>query len=199
MVTSDWISPGWLTRSLRGDGCASNLKNIMKKIVLLFSVLVTAAAFTIAAEKKESSKDKKASDATVTAEHKVVAPAEMQWVDAPPGVPPGAKMVVLDGDPGKRGQFTVRFQFPADYKILPHTHPTDEHITVISGKLNLGMGDKFDQSTSREMPANSFGVMPAGMVHFAWAGEPTVIQIHGTGPFKIRYVNPADDPRNAKK
>ena len=166
----------------------------MKKIVVLFSVIVvTAAAFVIAAAPKETSK------ATATAEHKIVAPAEMQWVDAPPGVPPGAKLAVLDGDPGKRGQFTVRFQFPANYKIMPHTHPTDEHITVISGKLNLGMGEKFDQTASREMLPNAFGVMPAGMVHFAWTGEPTIIQLHGTGPFKINYVNPADDPRKAAK
>ena len=41
--------------------------------------------------------------------------------------------------------------------------------------------------------------MPAGMMHFAWTSEPTIIQIHGTGPFEIKYVNPADDPRNKAK
>lgn len=168
--------------------------DIMKKIVVLFTLVAAISTWLIAKET-----DKSTAKPAATSEQKVVLAADMQWVDAPPGVPPGAKMVVLDGDPGKRGQFTVRFQFPANYKIMPHTHPTAEHITVISGKLNLGMGEKFDQSVSREMPADSFGVMPAGMVHFAWAGEPTIIQIHGTGPFKIKYVNPADDPRNAKK
>ena len=34
------------------------------------------------------------------------------------------------------------------------------------------------------------------MQHYAWTSEPTVIQIHGRGPFVINYVNPADDPRN---
>ena len=30
------------------------------------------------------------------------------------------------------------------------------------------------------------------------SGE-TVIQLHGFGPWKIEYLNPADDPRNAKR
>ncbi len=40
---------------------------------------------------------------------------------------------------------------------------------------------------------------PAGMKHTAWFEDGTVIQIHGTGPWQINYLNPADDPRNAKK
>jgi hypothetical protein len=36
------------------------------------------------------------------------------------------------------------------------------------------------------------------MNHYAWAKGKTVVQVHGTGPFAITYVNPADDPRNAK-
>ena len=42
-------------------------------------------------------------------------------------------------------------------------------------------------------------VMPAGMKHYAWTTTETIIQVHGKGPFVINYVNPADDPRNAKK
>lgn len=176
----------------------------MKKIVLLFSVIVTAAAFVIAAEPKESSKsaDKETSKTTATkatAEHKMLAASDLKWADAPPGLPPGAKMAVLDGDPNKKGSFTVRLQAPAGYKIPAHTHPKAERVTVISGTLNLGMGDKLDEAATQAMEPGSFAVLPSGMTHFVANKGETIVQIHSEGPFEIKYVNPADDPRNAKK
>lgn len=107
-------------------------------------------------------------------------------------------MAVLDGDPTKKGSFTVRMQAPAGYKIPPHTHPTAEHITVISGTFNVGAGDKFDEANGKELAAGGYVVMPPGMKHYAWSAGETIIQIHGMGPFQIKYVNAADDPRNAK-
>jgi hypothetical protein len=41
--------------------------------------------------------------------------------------------------------------------------------------------------------------MPAGQNHFAFTKTPTVVLLHGIGPVEFKYVNPADDPRNAKK
>jgi quercetin dioxygenase-like cupin family protein len=35
------------------------------------------------------------------------------------------------------------------YKIPPHTHPTAENLTVISGTFNIGTGDKFDEAAGR--------------------------------------------------
>ena len=61
------------------------------------------------------------------------------------------------------------------------------------------MGDKFDQAATQEMPAGTFGFWPAGMKHFAWAKGETVLQLHGIAPWKIEYVNPADDPRKPKE
>jgi anti-sigma factor ChrR (cupin superfamily) len=171
----------------------------MKKIVVLFSIILAAAAVLIAAEPKESAKTKETSKATATIEHKIFAPSDLKWADAPPGLPPGAKMAVLDGDPGKKGSFTVRLQTQDGYKIPPHTHPSTERVTVISGVLHLGMGDKFDQAGTREMSAGGFAVLPNGMSHFVWTTGETVVQIHSEGPFEIKYVNPADDPRNGKK
>ncbi len=163
----------------------------MKRLVVFVSVV--AASMLFAAEKKETGKG------AVASEHKILAPAELTWGDAPQGLPAGAKMAVLDGDPTKRGSFTVRLQSPAGYKISPHTHPTAERVTVISGTFHLGMGDKFDESAGREMGPGSFAVLPAGMKHFAWSSADSIVQIHSEGPFQIKYVNPADDPRNAKK
>ena len=106
---------------------------------------------------------------------------------------------MLEGDSTKEGPFVMRIRFPDGFRIPPHWHPKVERVTVISGTLNLGMGEKFDQSATREMPAGTYGFWPAGMRHFAWVRGQTVVQLHGTGPWIFTYVNPADDPRNAKK
>jgi hypothetical protein len=70
---------------------------------------------------------------------------------------------------------------------------------VISGQFNIGMGDKFDSVKGTPMPPGTFGTWAPGMKHFVWATGETVIQLHGNGPWVIEYVEPADDPRTAKK
>ena len=175
----------------------------MKKIVaaILVTALCAFLSFAFAAEQKESPKKpgEETSKTVASTEHKLLAPSDLQWGDGPPALPPGAKLVVLAGDPKKAGLFTIRLQFPDGYKIPAHTHPAAEHVTVISGTLNLGMGEKLDEAGARELPAGGFAVMPAGMKHFGFARGETVVQVHAMGPFEIKYVNPADDPRNAKK
>ncbi len=125
--------------------------------------------------------------------------ASIEWKPGPAAIPPGAKMAVLEGDPTEEGPFVVRFQFPAGYHIAPHTHPKTERVTVISGALYLSTGESLDRASAKKLSAGSFGFWPAGMKHAAWSDEETVIQLHGIGPWQINYVNPADDPRNAKK
>lgn len=126
-------------------------------------------------------------------------PSNIQWKDAPASLPPGAKIAVLEGDPSKEGPFVFRARLPDGYRIPPHTHPKVERITVISGTFNVGMGDRVDHSKAQAMPAGTYGYWPAGMKHFVFAKGETVIQFHGEGPWSIEYVNPADDPRNAKR
>jgi len=126
-------------------------------------------------------------------------PGEIKWQKGPASVPPGAEFALLEGDPTKEGPFTMRIRLPDGYKIPPHVHPATEHVTVISGMFNLGMGDKFDQNATQPMPAGTFGFWPAGMKHFVWIKGETVVQFHGMGPWKIEYLNPADDPRKTKE
>lgn len=125
-------------------------------------------------------------------------PADIKWKDGPGSLSAGAKFAVLEGDPAKEGPFVMRLWFPDGFKIAPHWHPKVERITVISGTFNLGMGDTFDASKTREMPAGTFGHWAADMRHFAWTKGETVLQLHGVGPWTITYVNPADDPRVKK-
>jgi hypothetical protein len=46
------------------------------------------------------------------------------------------------------------------------------------------------------LPAGSYSMMPKEMRHFVWAEGETIVQLHGIGPFKTIWVNPADDPSN---
>jgi quercetin dioxygenase-like cupin family protein len=167
----------------------------MKKIALILILPLSLSLVAIAAQKKEKTR----STSAAAEEHVIVAATDLKWVDGPPGLPPGAKMAVLNGDPGKKGSFTLRLQMPAGYKIPPHTHPTTERVTVISGAVHLGMGDKFDEAAGKELTAGGFAVLPAGMKHFAWASGEAIVQINSEGPFEIKYVNPSDDPRNTKQ
>ena len=134
-----------------------------------------------------------------TADHGLFTPGEIKWMDAPSALPPGAKLAVLEGNPFEKGLYTMRLQMPDGYKIPPHWHSRVEHVTVISGTFNLGMGDKFDEKAGTVMSIGTFGFLPPQMKHFAWATGETIIQLHGVGPWEIHYVNPSDDPRNIKK
>jgi quercetin dioxygenase-like cupin family protein len=126
------------------------------------------------------------------------APA-LKWGPAPAVFPAGAKMAVLSGDPGKAALFTVRLDMPNGYTIAPHFHPTDEHITVISGTFRVGMGDKVDAAHLMTLPAGSFVTAGATQHHYAVARGRTVVQVHAMGPFSLTYVNPADDPSRKGK
>jgi mannose-6-phosphate isomerase-like protein (cupin superfamily) len=117
------------------------------------------------------------------------------WGPGPAGLPPGAKAAVMAGNPGAEGPFTLRAWLPAGYKVMPHWHGNDEHVTVISGTLSVGMGDSFDKAKATALKAGGFVSMPAKMHHWAATDGDTVIQIQSMGPFSITYVNPADDPR----
>ena len=155
----------------------------------LFAAALAISSLAFALDEKPMAK----------AEHVMFTGPDLKWGDAPPSLPAGAKFAVLEGDPGKEGFFTIRLQMPAGYKIAAHTHPTDEHVTVISGTCTFGMGPKHDDATAKELAAGGYVVMPAGMQHFAGSKSGCVVQVSSTGPFQVTYVNPADDPRTAKK
>jgi quercetin dioxygenase-like cupin family protein len=127
--------------------------------------------------------------------HTVIAPGALQWGPGPPALPKGAQIAVLSGNPGEPGPYVLRARIPAGYVIKPHWHPTDENLTVLSGEIKAGMGDTIDEKSMETMTAGSFARMPATMRHYVVATADTVLQVHGTGPFTLTYVNPADDPR----
>jgi len=126
-------------------------------------------------------------------------PDQVKWAPAPPFLPPGAQLAVLEGDPmAATGDFTIRLKMPDGYKVPPHTHPHRENVTVISGTLKVGMGDIFDASKMMSFGAGSFAYLDPSMHHYAGASGETVIQIHGESPAKFIWINPADDPSMKK-
>jgi len=129
----------------------------------------------------------------------LLAPADIKWVDAPPALPPGSQVAIIQGDPKQAGPFTMRAKLPANYKVPPHFHPDTETVTVLSGTFNVSMGDTFDASKTKAMSAGSFVALPGKSPHFVYTKEETVIQVNAMGPWTLTYVNPADDPRNSKK
>ena len=128
-----------------------------------------------------------------------VNPKDIKWGPAPPSIPKGAKIAVLQGDPGKAGPFVIRLMVPPGYKIPPHWHTQDESLTVISGSFYFGTGDKVDTSKAPTITAGAFHFLSGKDHHYLVAKTPSVIQINGNGPFDVTYINPDDDPQKAKK
>lgn len=131
---------------------------------------------------------------TQTGTHIMVSPADLKWADVP-SLPPGAKIAVIEGPPSAAVPFTFRLKFPANYKIPAHWHPAIEHVTVISGVINLGLGDKLDEAKTTPLSIGSVAIMHPKTNHFGWTKEETIVQVHGVGPWDLTYVNAADDPR----
>jgi quercetin dioxygenase-like cupin family protein len=119
-------------------------------------------------------------------------PADVKWVDHPAF--PGVKLAILHGNPAQPGPFVVRLLFPANYQVPPHFHPNDENVTVISGRVNIGFGDRIDRSKAQRYASGEFVRVPATQRHYAWTTDDTVIQSHGAGPTSVTWVNPADKP-----
>ena len=126
--------------------------------------------------------------------HSMVTPDQLQWKDVPAlGV--GVKLALIEGPMNEAVPFIVRIKFPAGTKIPAHWHPAIEHVTVMSGTLNIGVGDKFDESQVMRFPPGSVTIMQPKTTHFGFFNDETILQVHGVGPWEVNYVNPADDPR----
>jgi quercetin dioxygenase-like cupin family protein len=160
------------------------MKHRSADIVVLFACVVGAAGILIAASPRAAEP------------HHTVVPADaVEWGQAPPSLPPGARAAILLGNPAKEGPFVLRLKFPAGFVVPPHRHSKDELVTVISGRFAVAAGEKLDRS-AKPLAAGSFVHLPAGMPHYAWADGETIVQINGVGPFDVKYVDPKDDPRN---
>ena len=93
------------------------------------------------------------------------------------------------GDSGQGSTWIDRVKIPRGVRILAHSHPQDELVTVIEGTWYLGEGAKFESANLKAYPAGSFIVIPAGVPHFVAAKEGiVVVQLNGIGRFQTNYL-----------
>ena len=108
-----------------------------------------------------------------------VTPEEMSWV----AQPNGNAQAVIAGNPRETGLYMYRTRFPANFRNRPHFHPDQRIVTVVSGTLYVGYGDKADESQMKALPAGSVFTEPPRQPHYVWAKEgEVVIQVTGYGP-----------------
>lgn len=115
----------------------------------------------------------------------------LSWTDlVAPGFPPGAKRAILHGNPASTGDYVMRLRFPDGYQVPVHWHSKAEHVTVVSGIFNIGMGGTADPNLLRTYNPGDFAYMPARAAHFATTRGETIVQLHGLGPFQLNLGTP---------
>ena len=102
---------------------------------------------------------------------------------------PASEIQGLEGNPLEGGPFTIRLALPSGSSIPMHSHPWPTRMTVLSGKLALGL----DQG---ELVAGGFWACPADFWQSLSAREESVVQISGEGAWAITYLKPNEDPRS---
>jgi anti-sigma factor ChrR (cupin superfamily) len=174
----------------------------MKRIQIGTAIALTAAWLGAGCQPSETKSEQAPAAETAESEHFTKLPDQIAWLNPPSQagfLPPGVQIALLEGgSPLDKGPFTFRLKFPPGSRLMPHTHPTTDRITVISGTLHQGMGRTFDQSDFEAVPAGGFVYQAANVPHYVWFEQETVLQFSGTGPFGLTYVNPDDDPRNKR-
>lgn len=175
----------------------------MKRLVLVLALaLVLTGCESKAAQSEADQTTPRPRREVPEAEHFTLQPQDIRWLDPPPPaafLPEGVKLAFIEGGPPNLPvPYTFRLKFPPGSRLMPHTHPSIEKLTVISGTLRQGLGEVFDQAATETVPPGGFSYRAPGIAHFVWFDTETVLQFSGNGPFGLEYVNPADDPRNQK-
>ena len=116
-------------------------------------------------------------------------PSEIGWSDAPPSLPKGTKVAILEGDPRAAGVFTMRLLVPAGSTVAPHWHPRAERVTVISGRAEVGFGDVVDRTKVKSFTAGGFYVNPPNSHHYLYFPEESILQLTCEGPWELNYVH----------
>ncbi len=121
--------------------------------------------------------------------------SSLNWQQIP-GMPVGAKIAIIDGNPYGQDAFVVRVKLPPNYSMPIHNHPVDQYYTILSGTYYLGIGNERDPKNSLVLPQGSFIKIPALLPHYGWTKTETILQIHGIGPHGLEYNKNRDQLNN---
>lgn len=120
--------------------------------------------------------------------------ANVVFRPAPPSMPKGVELAVLEGNPQASGIFTLRLKAPPGFLLPPHTHPVEERVTVLSGSVAVGFGSRVERKGARTFGAGAFYVNPPGAPHYVFSDEGAVVQITGLGPWRVEPLTPPSEP-----
>jgi quercetin dioxygenase-like cupin family protein len=105
---------------------------------------------------------------------------------------------ILYGDPESSGEpFVMRIRELPGAIVPPHSHPVDEHITVVQVTWYFGLGEEFKSEALQELKPGSYAFAPKGSWMFGYSPDGTIVQVHGIGPFRIHWhgrLHTLDDP-----
>ena len=124
---------------------------------------------------------------------------ESPWKPAPPGMPEGVKIAVVEGNPDKTGTFIIQVKFPKKMEMGMHTHVRREQVVVVKGRIYLGFGDKFKTSKARSIRTGEYFVNAPGASHFVYTkDEECIVQITGEGPWEISFGDETEEKEPAE-
>ena len=118
----------------------------------------------------------------------------IKWSPAPAGLPQGAKVALLQGNPTGPGRYVIRVQLPANYRMPFHSHANAMDVTVVSGTLYVASTQTYDKKKAFAIKPGDYYHLPALATQLLFTSGETVLEIHGEGPYSIKYGNVADDP-----
>lgn len=129
--------------------------------------------------------------------HAIVHYGDLKWTP----IMKNTDLAVVSGNPDVAGApYVLRIRCTDGTKVPAHWHPEDENVTVLKGTFLVGMGETFDETKLQTMNTGNFTTVLKEMRHFGACKGDTIVQVHGAGPFKVNWVNPADViPPDAKK
>jgi hypothetical protein len=173
----------------------SSRKSRTKLDVLAAAVLLVLTCFAVARTQDMRSEPADAAAAAIVLTPDAIKwqPMPKEWSEGtrPAGFKGQSEVAILQGDPSRAGvPYVIRIRSTLGAQIPPNWTRDDESITVLSGTLCMAVGQKFDETACRDLPAGSFVFMPKGVPHFG-VPKGDVIQIQGVGPLKVHWVEPA--------